>query len=86
MKINGKKLSRCQIHFPGLLGTFYMSKQETKVFSIIGSQRQSHLSGWVSKWTGPRTFFEKSKFAEFIDIQLYNASWPFSNYKYSKIV
>ena len=30
MKMNGKKLSRCQFHFPGLLGTSPMSKQETK--------------------------------------------------------
>ena len=30
LKINGKKLSRFQFHFPGLLGTSPMSKQDTK--------------------------------------------------------
>ena len=30
VKMNGKKLSKFQFHFPGLLGTSQMSKQETK--------------------------------------------------------
>ena len=32
MKVNGKKLSRLKFHFPGLLGTSLMSKQETIFF------------------------------------------------------
>ena len=31
MKMNGKKLNKCQFHFSGLLGTSPMSKQETKI-------------------------------------------------------
>ena len=36
MKMNGKNLSKFQFHFPGLLGTFPMLKQETKKCLIIG--------------------------------------------------
>ena len=39
LKMNAKKLSRFQFHFPGLLGTSPMSKQETFFFSITGHQR-----------------------------------------------
>ena len=34
--MNGKNLSKFQFHFPGLLGTFPMLKQETKKCLIIG--------------------------------------------------
>ena len=41
MKMNGKKLSRFQFHFhfPGILGTSMMSKQEAIFLSMIGLQR-----------------------------------------------
>ena len=73
-----KKLSRFQFNFPGLLGTSPMSKQDTKYFSIIVLWRISHLFIWVSRWTGPRISFEKSKVLFFIVIQLcYNELWSF---------
>ena len=34
LKMNGKKLSQFQFHFPGLLETSPMSKQETEKISI----------------------------------------------------
>ena len=79
-KMKGKKLSQCQFHFPGLLGTSLMSKQETKFFFIVGHQSYSHLSDLVSRWTGPRIFLEMSKVEFFIVIQLwYNELWSFSH-------
>ena len=39
IKMKEKKLSQSQFHFPGLLGTSLMSKQETKKKFIIGHQR-----------------------------------------------
>jgi hypothetical protein len=39
LKMKGKKLSRFQFHFPELLATSPMSKQETKMNSIIGNWR-----------------------------------------------
>ena len=45
LKMNGKKLSKFQFHFPGLLGTSLMSKQETK--KILGPV---HLLPKRDKW------------------------------------
>ena len=39
-------------------------------FSIIGPQRYSHLSVSLSRWTGPRIFFEMSKVELFIVFKL----------------
>ncbi len=39
MKMKGKKLSKSQFYFPGLLETSLMSKQETIFFIMIGHQR-----------------------------------------------
>ena len=54
-----QKIEQVPIPLPSarLLGTSPMSKQETIFFSIIGLRRKSHLSIWVSRWTGPRFFF-----------------------------
>ena len=66
--MNGKKLSRLQFHFPGLLDrNFPNVKTRNEIFFIIEPQRYSYLSVWVSRWTGPRIFFELlSKVAFFI--------------------
>jgi hypothetical protein len=61
VKMNGKKLSKFQFHFPGLLGTSPMLKQEKNFFYIIGIWILSHLFVLGSRWTGPRFFFEMSK-------------------------
>ena len=64
-----------------------MSKQETCFFSIIGYQRKSHLSVFVSRWTGPGVFFLKcQKLHFFILIQhCYNEVWQVSHEKWFKI-
>ena len=56
-KMNGKKLSKLQFHFPGLLVTFPIIKYDMKQKSIIGHWRYSHLSkmdktlkqSWITK-------------------------------------
>ena len=81
-----QKIEPVPIPLPRASRNFPDVKTRNDFFFIIGLRRKSHLSVLGCRWTGPRIFFEMSKVAFFIVIQLcYNGLWPFSHEKWSKI-
>ena len=87
MKMNGKNLSQFQFHFPGLLGTSLMSKQEPIFFFYTWTLEIIPFIHFGKQMDRTTIFFEMSKVASSIVIQLcYNELGLFSNYKWSQIV
>ena len=66
--MNGKKLSRFQFHFPGLLGTSRMSKQETFFFYNWTSEIIPLYQSWIT--------MKKFNFRQFKKIQVLSICLP----------
>ena len=67
VKMNGKKLSKFQFHFPGLLGTSPMSKQEFFFSSIInkGVTRDNSIYQFGNQMNRTQTNFTITRYGHF---------------------